>query len=355
MTTNLDYELFDDVACLIPKTEQDIMATWRGNESKPIVSVICTTFNHVDYVEETIKSFLMQETTFPFEIIINDDASTDGTINIIKNYAHKYPNIIKPIIHKVNKYSQGLDPLSYPLQLAKGKYIALCEGDDFWVNKDKLVKQFNALEEEKGAAVCFHSAWELDEQLNKFELICRYSDIIETIPAKTIITNRGGSIPTASLFFRNENIDLILQSYKDAPIGDFFIQSYLALKGKVIFLPDAMSVYRRNAKGSWTSSQQLKENQISYYKEMIHAIDQFYGQVSHLKNSEYLIEPLIFYIKAYLLYFKQPITLLSAYYTQISFLKHFNRIEVTVLLVKELQRLVFHKTNNIFKYIREKK
>src|SRR5699024_4631344 len=116
------------------------------------------------------------------------------------------------------------------------------------------------------------------------ELICNYSDITKVIPPETIITNRGGSIPTAALFYRNQNIKEMLQSHSNAPIGDFFIQSYLALSGEAIFLPEPMCVYRRNAKGSWTSNQQDKTKQSLYYEKMIKAIDNFYGNVQSFEH-----------------------------------------------------------------------
>ena len=114
---------------------------------KPLVSISCITYNHEKYIRDTIESFLMQMTTFPFEILIHDDASTDGTANIIKEYQKKYPDIIYPIYQKENQYSKKIRiTATYQLPRARGKYIAICEGDDYWIDPNKLQKQVDFLE-----------------------------------------------------------------------------------------------------------------------------------------------------------------------------------------------------------------
>ena len=99
-----------------------------------ILSIHCLTYNHEKYIAEAIDSFLMQKTNFKFEILIHDDASTDRTVDIIKKYQQKYPEIIKPIFQTENQYSKGVNKINYKFNFirSKGKYIALCEGDDYW-------------------------------------------------------------------------------------------------------------------------------------------------------------------------------------------------------------------------------
>lgn len=331
----------------IPKVEEEIMANWVGDTSKPLVSIVCHTYNHLDYIKNALDGFLMQETNFPFEIILHDDASSDGTSEIVKSYAESYPNIILPIIQTTNQWSQGIKPSEVTFPKVRGKFIAFCEGDDFWCSKEKLREQLEVLNQQDDVSVCFHSAIEINELTNNSSLICNYSNVSKTIKAETIIIDRGGSMPTASLFFRSQYLDDIIETYRNAPIGDFFIQSYLALKGKVIFLPEPMCIYRRNAKGSWTSDQQDKTKQSLYYKEMIKAINNFYGNVQNLEHSQNLIIPLVFYLKAYLLQNKKPIPLLRAYYEQVSSLEHFKKSEVTQLLAKELQTMLLKKAKYI--------
>src|SRR5690606_28411367 len=113
------------------KTEKELISNW-GNVIQPIVSICCIAYNQEKYIEKALKGFLAQKTNFPFEILINDDASTDATANIIRDYESRYPNIVKPLYQIENQKSKvksGMNPrFNYPR--AKGKYIALCDGDD---------------------------------------------------------------------------------------------------------------------------------------------------------------------------------------------------------------------------------
>lgn len=122
------------------------MQSW-SERAGPVASICCITYNHESYISQAIDSFLMQETDFPFEIIVHDDASTDGTTEIVLKYAEKYPNIIKPIIQTENQYAKGgLINLRFTFPKAKGEYVALCEGDDYWTDCTKLQKQVQFLE-----------------------------------------------------------------------------------------------------------------------------------------------------------------------------------------------------------------
>jgi glycosyltransferase involved in cell wall biosynthesis len=116
--------------------------------TQPLVSICCITHNHVNYIEEAIESLLMQKTIFPFEIIINDDASTDGTTEILKEYQQKYPGLIYPIYHDENEYPKGLEGLIMRniFPRIRGKYAAVCEGDDCWIDPLRLQKQVDFLE-----------------------------------------------------------------------------------------------------------------------------------------------------------------------------------------------------------------
>lgn len=121
-----------------------------------LVSVCCICYNQSSYIEKAIKSFLMQKTNFSYEIIINDDCSTDGTIDIIKKYAQLYPSIIRPIFHNQNQYSRGIDIFYNNCILnAKGLYIAICEGDDYWIDPFKLQKQVDIFKKYPTLSYCF--------------------------------------------------------------------------------------------------------------------------------------------------------------------------------------------------------
>ena len=117
------------------------------NVSNIAVSIVCNAYNHERYIRSALDGFVMQKTTFPFEVLVHDDASMDGTAGIIREFEMKYPEIIKPIYETENQYSKcdgSLARIQYGR--VKGKYIALCEGDDYWTDPLKLQKQFDALE-----------------------------------------------------------------------------------------------------------------------------------------------------------------------------------------------------------------
>lgn len=123
----------------------------------PLVSVCCISYNHAPYIEKTLKGFLAQRTTFPYEIIVHDDASSDGTREIIAEYASNYPALIRPILQSENQYSREIPVFSeFTFKSAHGKYLALCEGDDHWTDDTKLQWQVDFLEANPSIAMCTH-------------------------------------------------------------------------------------------------------------------------------------------------------------------------------------------------------
>jgi glycosyltransferase involved in cell wall biosynthesis len=127
----------------------------------PLVSISCISFNQENYIEKTIEYFLNQEVNYPVEILIHDDASTDKTQEIIKRYQKKYPHIIKPILQTENQFSQGVKCIhaTFNFFRSRGKYIATCEGDDYWIDSNKLNIQINFLENNKDFSLTSHEAY----------------------------------------------------------------------------------------------------------------------------------------------------------------------------------------------------
>lgn len=138
-----------------PPQESQITKNWEGTET--LVSVLCATYNHENYIQDAINGFLNQKTTFPFEIIIRDDASTDKTIEILMSYKKDYPNIIRLLLNSSNTYNFKR-PSADLYSAATGTYVALCEGDDYWLDQQKLQKQFLLLEQQKNISIVFHDA-----------------------------------------------------------------------------------------------------------------------------------------------------------------------------------------------------
>ena len=107
-----------------------------------MVSICCLAYNHEKYIRKTLEGFVNQKTNFNYEILIHDDCSTDNTVNIVEEYRKKYPKLIKPIYQKENQHSKGIKISNvYQFPRAQGKYIAMCEGDDYWTDMNKLQKQ----------------------------------------------------------------------------------------------------------------------------------------------------------------------------------------------------------------------
>lgn len=134
------------------------------NESL-MVTIRCTTYNHELYIRQCLEGFIMQKTNFRFEAIVHDDASTDGTANIIREYAKKYPDIIKPIIETENQYSKLDGSIQRIMnEHIHGKYVAMCEGDDYWIDPLKLQKQVDFLESNSEYSMCAHNAFVFYQQ-----------------------------------------------------------------------------------------------------------------------------------------------------------------------------------------------
>lgn len=217
----------------------------RTTASAPKVSIITTTHNQEAFVRQTFDSFIAQQTEFPVEIIVADDASTDSTPSIIKEYANLYPGLFRPIFRPENV---GLNRnLVGALSVARGEYIALCEGDDYWTDPLKLHKQVAFLDQHPDTAVCFHPVrviWDDGyAKDSKFPPIhVRGNLSVDGL----ILMN---FIQTNSVMYRR------LSSYDDIPADvmplDWHLHVRHAARGEIAMLPETMSVYRRHGQGMW--------------------------------------------------------------------------------------------------------
>lgn len=255
---------------------------------KPLVSICCITYNHEKYIAEAIESFLMQETNFPIEIIIHDDASNDNTANIIREYEKKYPDIIKPIYQEENQYSKGIKiTQNYISPNVKGKYVATCEGDDFWTDAKKLQKQVDFLETHEDYIMCFHPVVVVDTNKN---LIGRYlgpcgKGSREYTIKDTVV---GGVLHVSSCLIRAKYYTAERPRWmRNAKHGDYALSLYLSVEGKVYFLDEVMSAYRKGVENSMMTNfrkNYTKNNDIEYHINRIQTLnmaDEYYNYRYH--------------------------------------------------------------------------
>ncbi len=210
----------------------------------PKVSVVSITYNHEAFIREALDGFVAQNTDFPVEMIVADDASTDRTPAIIQEYADRHPHLFRPILRPKNigVHANFVNTLS----AARGEYVALCEGDDYWTDPRKLAKQVELLDEHPEIAVCFHPVRVIHDDGTppaEFPPTKWRRDLsLDALIARNFIQ-------TNSVVYRRQ------QSYDDIPPDIMPIDWYLhvrhAVNGGIAMLPETMAVYRRHPQGIW--------------------------------------------------------------------------------------------------------
>ncbi|WP_267739794.1 glycosyltransferase [Myroides injenensis] len=217
--------------------------------SSPLVSISCITFNHGKFIRETLDGFLSQKTSFGFEILIHDDASTDDTVTIIKEYAERFPNIIKPIFQKENQYSKGVRGINrrFNFPRAQGKYIAMCEGDDYWIDEYKLQKQVDIFNKNDDISI-MHTGYVVRNETKDKEEI-HIKKIRNPSRSENYNYLYTGDARTLTCMFRKDKLDLILgvlekKELEKNPIGDRALFLLLSSVGRMDYLPDVTGVYR---------------------------------------------------------------------------------------------------------------
>lgn len=259
------------------------------SEEKISVSICCLAYNHEKFIRQALDSFLRQKTNFKYEIIINDDASTDETTNIIKEYENRYPDIIKALYHSENQYSKGITNPSgtFNFPRAKGKYIAMCECDDFFCDENKLQEQFDYMESHNECSLCIHSA-KIQNMDNSFtDKNMRPYKKNRLIDSNEIIDKITG-YPTSSLFFRSEYVKELPRFYFKCMIGDIPLQIILANYGYAYYMDEPMSVYRIGDSGSWTKLQKEGDYELKQEKYFINMQNMYnsFNEYSSYKFNE---------------------------------------------------------------------
>lgn len=243
-----------------------------NGEEEPLVSICCLTYNHEDYIRDALEGFLKQKVTFPYEILIYDDASTDSTAQIVREYWKQYPHVIRPILQEENQYSKGITNPSgvFNFPRARGKYVAMCEGDDYWTDEHKLKDQVDYLEAHPDCSLCFHSARILTVDGSRCDRRMRpYNRDKVVAPEEMIDKSRG--YPTASMVFRTEMVKELPFYYTECPVGDTPLQLMAAARGYGFYMDRDMSVYRIGGASSWTAAEKsgdYEAKQRKYYEGM---------------------------------------------------------------------------------------
>jgi len=278
-------------------------------EENVMVSICCTTYNHEKFIAQTVESFLMQQTNFEFEIVISDDCSTDGTLKVLKTFEQKNPGKIKVLSAKKN---MGAHPnMIKTADACKGKYIALCDGDDFWTDAGKLQKQVDFLEQNPDYVICCHYTRVIDSNNNTLHVSSNPVPLVHTY--YDLLVGKQVETKTATVVYHNiAAVNQIFQKpwYVKCYAGDKLLKLFATFNTgrKIYVLPEVMSCYRNHTGGVWSmiKTDARMEMMISDFNLII---KNFAYQAVHKKRL------LLLYIRRYLLFELKRFRILKAYNT----------------------------------------
>lgn len=252
--------------------------------AKPLVSVHLLTYNHAKFIRQSIESVVKQKTTFPFEIVIGDDCSTDGTSAIVDEYAAKYPGLIKVVRGATNG---GPQPNSIRiLENSSGKYMAALEGDDYWIDEHKLQKQADFMEANPDFAICFTNTRVEFFEGNEEPYILNQDLEKDVFELKDLVGEKEiWFMGTATLFYTMSSIFPVQPWFHKTKSGDIPMIMLAARHGKIKFLPDITAAYRRHTAGASNTDHKddavFLNNRIMMYSNLNRDLDYKY---KHLLN-----------------------------------------------------------------------
>jgi len=243
----------------------------------PLVSIVCDTYNHEPYVRDALDSFLAQKTSFPFEIIMHDDASTDGTADVIRAYEAAHPDLFRCVYRTDNIYSRDPKILEhYVFPLTRGKYVAICEGDDYWTNPNKLQTQIDFLESHPDCALCVSAAEMVTPEKDHVGWVKPYETDCD-IPMDELIRGGGGIVATASIVTRTNLAQHRAPFCDMADVDDAVLQLWFGANGTTHYFAEPMCAYRYEVPGSWTKTffGSNRAARIRHHEGMIRALKAF--------------------------------------------------------------------------------
>lgn len=233
-----------------PKYESDIISNWKFDD-RIYISIICTTYNQSLYIEDAINSFLAQKSDYKFEIVIHDDCSTDGTQKILINFRDRYPNLIKLILQNENQYSLGKKITPIAVKHSDGEFLAICEGDDFWIDKYKCNNQLKLLIN-SNYKICFSTAKYLYENGNVISKKNKGFNKKNILSLDEVIKRGGGAMETASLMIKKEVVDMLPKWFELVPVGDYYLQVLASKYHGAVFYDSDSCIYRVSSANSWS-------------------------------------------------------------------------------------------------------
>lgn len=210
-----------------------------------LVSIVCLTYNHEMFITDALEGFVNQHTSFRYEVLVHDDASTDKTSAIIREYEKKYPDIIKPIYQTDNQFNRCRIFPTYVLPKVQGKYIALCDGDDYWIDENKLQLQVDYMETHPECTMTMHNAWRIQWDTGEKKLLNTFPESGYYGQLEHILSGLGTDFPAcASMIFRSDIMKKIPAFFLEPKAIDYSIRQYCASMGKIYYFSNVMSVYR---------------------------------------------------------------------------------------------------------------
>lgn len=253
--------------------------------ANPVVSILLMTYNQEDYVSDALDSFLAQKTDFPFEILVNEDCSPDGTLDVLLSYQRRFPETIRVVSHAENQYQRGGKPWGdFLLPRARGEFIALCEGDDYWTDERKLQRQYDVMRENPGLSACAHASENVRAESRQRLSVTRFQDHDGRVGSSDVLTHVQ-CFATNSLFFRRQTFVDFRNSVFDGleADGDQRLTVYLGITGEgIYYIDEVMSAYRVLARGSTNQANFLSERRIQIAEqnrarrvELLEAVDEY--------------------------------------------------------------------------------